>query len=162
MGVIFWAGRRMRKLDEAELKEFSDREEYVGEDLFLVRGNPQVPQIAEGLEVGATYQCAEITFFSFYNWRYCRDWTGKLWDMVGCTEEEVLAADSTAAFRDYFLWAQKGTLGPVASAKLAAQFAAWDERAKAFADEDFYETYALMRLMFEWTAQDGLLFLRSA
>lgn len=101
-------------------------------------------------------------FFSFPHWRVCREWTNNLWEMIGCTEDEVLAADSTVAFRDYFLWAQNGTFGPKASAKLAAQFAQLEERAKSFADAEFYEIYADMKCMFEWTAQDGLVFLRSA
>jgi hypothetical protein len=162
MSVIFWAGRGLEKLDEAALKQLDDSDDYA-EKLITVEGNSDAPQIAVGVEVGATYRCAEETFFSFpQGWRYCRKWTEKLWDMVGCSEEEVLAAGSTVAFRDYFIWAQNGTFGPKASSKLAAEFAESDEQAKTLADPEFYETYAFMRTMFEWGAKDGLIYLRSA
>ena len=163
MGVLFEAGRGLKKLDEDALKALAGREsEDDAQDLLYVEGNSQAPQIAEGVEVGATYQCAEMTFFSFPHWTVCREWTKKLWEMIGCTEDEVLADGSTVAFRDYLIWAQHGTFGPKASAKLAADFAEWDERAKTFSDDEFYELYTHMKFIFEWTAQDGLVYLRSA
>ncbi|MCA7969229.1 hypothetical protein LGM42_04895 [Burkholderia sp. AU39826] len=157
MSVIFFAGRGLTKLDEAELKELDDW----AEETITVDENPDAPQIADGVEVGATYRCAELTFFSFPHWRACRDWVIKLADMVGCTDE-LLKAGSAVAFRDFFMWKQEGTVGPKASAKLAVEFAEWDERAKSFADHDFYEMFAFMRTMFEWGAKDGLIYLRSA
>lgn len=160
MGVLFWAGRRLTKLDEAALKEFKGRD-YVSEDLMVVEGNPEVPQLAEGVEVGATYRLAEVLFFSFPHWRVCRDWVIKLAAMVGCTNE-LLNTGGTVAFRDFFMWMQEGTVGPKASAKLAAEFVEWDERAKTFADQEFYEIFTDMGAMFAWGAEDGLISLHSA
>jgi len=160
MGVLFWTGRGLTKLDEAALKEFKGRD-YVSEDLMVVEGNPEVPQLAEGVEVGATYRLAEVFFFSFPHWRVCRDWVIKLAAMVGCTNE-LLNTDGTVAFRDFFMWMQEGTVGPKASAKLAAEFAEWDERAKTFADQEFYEIFTNMCAMFAWGAEDGLISLHSA
>lgn len=160
MSVLFWAGRGLTKLDEAALKGLTNVDFETG-DLMVVEGNPKVPQLAEGVEVGATYRFAEVLFFSFPHWRICRDWVVKLKDMVGCTNE-LLKTGAPVAFRDYFMWIQEGTVGPKASAKLAAEFAEWDNRAKTFADEDFYEIFTHMRAMFDWGAQDGLICLRSA
>ncbi|WP_175789868.1 hypothetical protein [Burkholderia ambifaria] len=160
MGVLFWTGRGLTKLDEAALKEFKGRD-YVSEDLMVVEGNPEVPQLAEGVEVGATYRLAEVFFFSFPHWRVCRDWVIKLAAMVGCTNE-LLNTGGTVAFRDFFMWMQEGTVGPKASAKLAAEFAEWDERAKTFADQEFYEIFTNMGAMFAWGAEDGLISLHSA
>ncbi|RQZ62289.1 hypothetical protein DIE08_27710 [Burkholderia sp. Bp9004] len=160
LGVLFWAGRGLTKLDEAALKELTD-DDYATADLMVVEGNPDVPQLAEGVEVGATYQFAEVFFFSFPHWRVCRDWVIKLAEMVGCTNE-LLKMGGPVAFSDFFMWMQEGTVGPKASAKLAAEFAEWDERAKRFADQDFYELFTNMRAMFEWGAGDGLICLSSA
>ncbi|MPW23257.1 conserved hypothetical protein [Paraburkholderia piptadeniae] len=73
-----------------------------------------------------------------------------------------MAEGSTVSFRDFFVWTQNGTVGPKASERLAAHFAEWDERAKTFADEEFYDIFVAMREMFEWCSEDGLVFLRSA
>lgn len=160
MSVLFWAGRGLTKLDEAALKELTSND-YATADLMVVEGNPKVPQLAEGVEVGATYRFAEVCFFCFPHWRVCRDWVIKLKDMVGCTAE-LLNTGGPVAFRDFFMWIQEGTVGPKASMKLAAEFAEWDERAKTFADQDFYEIFTDMHAMFAWGAEDGLICLRCA
>jgi hypothetical protein len=48
-------------------------------------------------------------------------------------------ADDPGPFREIFWWGGNGTMGPIASAKLAAEFAEWDERARALRDEDSYD-----------------------
>ncbi|HCK83144.1 MAG TPA: hypothetical protein DHW63_01055 [Hyphomonadaceae bacterium] len=53
-----------------------------------------------------------------------------------------------------------GVIGPQVSAKLARDFAALDERAKAAADAEpgngwFYRAYCDWRRAFDWAAQDG-------
>jgi len=53
-----------------------------------------------------------------------------------------------------------GGFGPVASKKLAEDFALWDERARTFDDEDFYDSFRLMREMFEFAAEGGACRLR--
>lgn len=49
----------------------------------------------------------------------------------------------------------EGTLGPVVCAKLAKDFAEWDERAAAQGDEDWYTAYKKFRTGFELAANTG-------
>lgn len=50
----------------------------------------------------------------------------------------------------------EGSIGPVVSAKLAADFAAWDERAKAASPDGWeHDRYKLWRLAFEWASDGG-------
>lgn len=46
-------------------------------------------------------------------------------------------------------------IGPVASAKLVADFIEWDERARSLGDDEFYEWYARMRKVFEYAGDAG-------
>lgn len=54
----------------------------------------------------------------------------------------------------YFSYCE-GTIGPKTSAKLAKDFAEWDEKAKALDAPFFYEKYCDWRKAFEMAAQDG-------
>ncbi|WP_322005161.1 hypothetical protein [Paraburkholderia tropica] len=183
MGVLFYAGRGLTKVDvnayrsaaEGPCNDEEDFHEIVErEDLISVEYNEERPELSDGLERDATYRCEETVFFSFPHWRVCRDWVQLLRKLVGYTDEEILAEGSTVDFREYFLWYQEGTIGPLAAARIAAQFAKWDERAKVFgaqfadgseralAEQWFYNIYEDMRDMFEWTSKDGIVFLRSA
>lgn len=50
----------------------------------------------------------------------------------------------------------EGEIGPIVSAKLAADFAEWDERAKAASPEGWeYDRYKFWRLAFEWASDGG-------
>ena len=69
-------------------------------------------------------------------------------------------ADDPGPFREMFRWGGIGTIGPIVSAKLVADFAEWDERAPALGDGHFYDFYRNSRAMFEFAARDGCVFLR--
>lgn len=47
------------------------------------------------------------------------------------------------------------THGPRASAKLVADFDAWDELAQRFSDAEFYPTYWWLRTCFSHAMQNG-------
>jgi hypothetical protein len=48
-----------------------------------------------------------------------------------------------------------GVIGAQVAAKLARDFAEWDERAKALGDSWFYEKYTEWQRCFEMAADDG-------
>ncbi len=73
---------------------------------------------------------------------------GYHWRMAG--------ADGTGPFRELFRHpGQFGTIGPVTSAKLAADFSAWDEYAQEIEKRGFYAWFTSMRKMFEYAMNDG-------
>ncbi|MPW23256.1 hypothetical protein BN2476_1250003 [Paraburkholderia piptadeniae] len=83
MSVLFYAGRGLTKLDEVTLHacaggaDLPDEDlDFDEEDFIQVVGNPRAPQLADGVEVNATYRCAETMFFGFPHWTVCRDWVG--------------------------------------------------------------------------------------
>jgi hypothetical protein len=121
-----------------------------------VIGNPDCPQAADGLEVGCAYRFQEEQSFPVA--KKGRDFAKhmeQLADMVGY-HWRMAGADGPGPFRDLFRHpGQFGTIGPVTSAKLAADFANWDERARDVGKRSFYAWFASMRAMFEYAKTDG-------
>lgn len=156
LSVLFVACKGLTKVDDSLSEEQLRDEQYI-----TVQDCTDSPSITEGLEVGKTYKCEEDEWFSVARkWGEFGHWVSQLSYLVG-GKGEIPSADSDIAFRDLFRFGlHQGTFGPVASAKFAADFATWDERAKSFADENFYPTYTLVRKMFEYAAKDGLVYLR--
>jgi hypothetical protein len=159
MGVYFVAYKGLKKLDslDDEALDFESRT-----DVIQVRGNSDCPNITAGLEVKAMYQCADEQWFRVSDrWSQFVAWVVQLSHLVGC-DGDIPDADSTVAFRDLFRNGQGGTFGPVASAKLAAEFSEMDECARSFADKDFYSLFVLMKQMFEYASKDGAVAFRCA
>lgn len=150
MSVVYWAGRCLTKL-----QGLGDADNYPAENVLFVGREPMVPDLWDHQNYYAAYHCAEVRYFSFPDLWTCNNWIIGLAYMVGCTEA-LLDAGAAVPFRDFFMWVDGGWVaGPEASARLVAEFAEWDERAKTVANKDFYGIYARMREMFEWCASDG-------
>lgn len=130
-------------------------------DAVEVDGNTEWPYFSDGLEVGSTYMYEKDAWFGFGRERVLNENVGKLARLVGY-DWRMLGADDPGPFREMFRWGGIGTLGPVVAAKLAADFAGWDERAQALGDDDFDGFYKTAREMFEFAARDGCVFLRCA
>jgi hypothetical protein len=126
------------------------------------RPNPDCPNITDGMEAGATYVFEEDNWYRVADkWWEFVDWVVKLSKLVGLDGERP-GQDSTVPFRDLFRYGNHaGTIGPVACKKLAADFFLWDNWARTFDDRQFYNTYRLMRRMFEFGAEGGACWLRS-
>ncbi|MHA6866932.1 hypothetical protein [Ralstonia solanacearum] len=117
--------------------------------------NPDCPQNAAGLEVGAAYEFEQEDGFSVCNnLREYSTWLEELVDLVGF--EEVPDEHEPGPFRELILYGGFGEIiGPVASAKLVADFIEWDERARSLGDDAFYEWYGRMRRVFEYAGEAG-------
>ncbi|WP_354542012.1 hypothetical protein [Ralstonia pseudosolanacearum] len=118
--------------------------------------NPDCPQNAAGLEIGVAYEFEQENGFSVCNNLHeYSAWLEELDDLVG-SHEDTLDADEPGPFRELILYGGLGEIiGPVASAKLVADFIEWDERARSLADDAFYEWYARMRKVFEYAGEAG-------
>lgn len=126
-----------------------------GNEFVTVYGHPWSPFFTEGLDVDARYVCAERTrFFIFDDHSEFVDWIVELSYLLGC-DGKIPEADSRVAFRDIFRSGNGGMLGPIASAKLVAEFDEWDDRVRLNKRGKFYKHYLLMRGLFEYASADG-------
>nr|WP_217910456.1 hypothetical protein [Paraburkholderia youngii] len=132
-------------------------------DVHEVRGNPEFPEITEGLEVGGLYQYDEEHWFGVAGKeRELNERMDQLATLVGY-DCQIARADGPGPFQEWFRYpGHMGTIGSKTSAKLAADFAAWDSRAREFGDASFHAWFALVRKMFEYAADDGAVWLRCA
>lgn len=148
----------MKKFEGELSEDILTREKYV-----MTRPSPDCPSITEGMETDVTYVFDEDNWYRVADrWWSFVDWVGTLSNLVG-PDEELSARESTVAFHEIFEYGSHlGAFGPVACKKLAEDFALWDGRARTFADQDFYDTFYLMRKMFEFGAEGGACWLRSS
>lgn len=153
MSVVFVARKGLRKLDGKFDADFWAKSL---DNVVEVIGNPDCAHAADGLEVGGAYQFQDEQCFAVAkegrDFAKCME---QLADMVGY-HWQMAGADGPGPFRDLFRHpGQFGTIGPIASAKLSADFSHWDERARAQRKRKFYAWFVSMRRMFEYASNDG-------
>ncbi|SFU26424.1 hypothetical protein [Paraburkholderia aspalathi] len=156
MSLLFVSCRGLKKLDGAVGDDFPGLTER---DVLEIPVESEWPRFIEGLEVGAVYQFAEDCYYSVaHNIYQFSDRIDKLADLVRYDYRRSDAGEP-GPFRELFQFSGFTVYGPVACAKLAADFAIWEPLAKARplgnGDESFYENYELLREMFEFAAEDG-------
>jgi len=157
MGFYFVGCKGLKKQDDAGECLFP----LLGADLrdggsFMVDfTDPACPEIIAGLEVGVAYEYERENWFSVCDtWRDYSSWVEELVDLVGF--EDVPDEHESGPFRELILYGRfGGFIGPVASAKLVADFIEWDERARSLGDDAFYGWYARMRKVFECPGETG-------
>ncbi|MEN8503609.1 MULTISPECIES: hypothetical protein [Paraburkholderia] len=158
MSVIFVACRGLTKFNGIVDDEF--RSLHLDEDAVEVDSSSDWPYLADGLEVGAAYMYEEDCWFGGFgkerrfnaNLEKLANFVAYDWRMPG--------ADEPGPFRELFRWGGEGMIGPIAAAKLVADFTDYHERAQALNDEEFYAFYRNMRAMFEFAMNDGCVFHR--
>ncbi len=154
---ILWRVKGLRSSRGVVDADF--RSAHFDNDAVEVDGNAKQPNFADGLEVGSTYMYEEDAWFGFGTEGVLNENLNKLAGFVGY-DWQMPGADDPGPFRELFRWGGKGTIGPVVSAKLVADFNEWDQRAIALEDQDFYEFYRHIRSMFEFAMKNGCVFLR--
>lgn len=157
MAFYFVGCKGLKKLDNADECWFPlpGAELQDGGSFLVDLVNPACPQNAAGLEFGAAYEYEQEEWFSVCDtWREYSVWLEELIDLVGF--EEAPDEHAPGPFRELILYVGLGEIiGPVASAKLVADFIEWDDRARALGDEGFYGWYARMRKVFEYAGETG-------
>ncbi|KVN31567.1 hypothetical protein WT11_00270 [Burkholderia stagnalis] len=164
MGVYFvaWKGLKKRDVEVPLYGTETSLEESSSEDVVVVVGNPDCPQNAEGLEVGASYEFEGEQWFRVSTNRHeYWNWLNDLARLVGYHWRNP-DANGPGPFRELIHYGRyTGTIGTIASAKLVADFDTWDQHARLFKGDAFYEHYALMRSMFQYAATDGAVAVRN-
>lgn len=177
MGLDISAYRKLTKLDvlfneDGEPVDPATRE--LVDDYYKVWSNPDFPGRADGLEDRACYSYAEYEHVfsrSYGGYNRWRETLAKLAGYpldyrvtFGVREASHAAAawngkvQAGAPFWELVNFADnEGTIGPVVAAKLARDFAEFDEHAKAIEGDGFYEGYCDIRRGLEIASDGGAL-----
>ena len=174
MGLDITAYRKLTKLDvlfdeDGEAVDPKTREPV--ENYLRCYANPDFPGREVPLQDRAaySYEDAESTFSRSYGgYNRWRETLAKLagypampHTMYGVTNmlhAQACWEGATGPFSELINFADnEGTIGPEVAAKLAKDFAEWDERAKAITEDRFYDGYCDMRRGLEMAADGGAL-----
>lgn len=175
MGLDITAYRKLTKLDvlfddEGEPVNPATREPIGA--YFKAYVNDEFPGRAEGVEDRAVYaygEAADVLSRSYSGYNRWREALAKLagyplteyeGSFGGIDRAHAAACwqGATGPFSELINFADNGgVIGPVVAAKLAKDFAEWDERAKAVDVPYFYDGYAAMRRGLEMAADGGAL-----
>jgi hypothetical protein len=123
---------------------------------FVVSLDGERPSLALGLVGGCPYRYEEERLFDVaagdHELNAYHDQLAKL----GGFNWLIHDVESPGPFRELIGYSSdSGIIGPMVSAKLADDFAWFDERARALGDCGFYTWFTVMRELFEFAAKDG-------
>jgi hypothetical protein len=164
MGLDVTAYRKLRKI-ETQMFDADGRPDHG----TRLRINPHFPDRAEGIEDGAVYDYEDSIDFRAGSYGGYNAWREQLAKLVGypLTEHRDHGGaivmrhaascwnGATGPFSELINFADNdGVIGPVVSKKLAADFARFEQQAKATATW-FAESYGLWKRAFEMAADGG-------
>lgn len=171
MGLDITAYRQIKLAPNAKLDSDGNPEDY--DNFMRVYANCVYPERAAGLVDRGVYTIGTDTVaflagsYSGYN-----AWREELAQLAGypatphtsCNHTQMLHGAGAWAATEGPFWELinfsdcEGAIGPTVSAKLAHDFAEWDDRAKAKdgAESRFYSLYTQWRAAFEMAADSGL------
>ena len=170
MGLDVTAYRRIKKLDvlfDASGEPVDPGTMEPHEDYFKALVNPNFFPQAAGLEDESVYGYVESERFWSGSYGTYGSWREQLAKLAGYRSvyvgpdgkrsHQVGACQSNEGpFHELICFTDSdGVIGAKVSAKLARDFAAWDDRAKETRDDWFYQKYAEWRRCFEMAADDG-------
>lgn len=139
-----------------------------GEEYFYA--NPDFPKHFEGLKENTVYEYGDsdgdfsMGYMSYGFWRdqlaqlagYKATSGGRHGDTM--QHSQTVWEGAEGPFSDLINFSDcEGTIGPVVAARIAKDFAEWDERAKQFPDTTgrFYTKYKSLRAAFDLAADGG-------
>lgn len=171
MGLDITAYRQIKPAPDAEI----DRDGYIVdyENFMRVYVNPDYPERATDLVDRGTYtHGTDSVGFRAGSYSGYNVWREELARLAGYPPTPYTHYSTTQMRHDAGAWAAtegpfwelinfsdcEGAIGPAASAKLARDFAEWDDRAKAKDGPEsiFYSRYTLWRAAFEMAADSGM------
>ncbi|MDQ0035887.1 hypothetical protein J2W30_003660 [Variovorax boronicumulans] len=174
MGLDITAYRRLTLRDSSINEDGEAVDPITGEtldDCLRVFANPGFPGREEGLIDRAVYAYEESDDVLGMSYGRYNAWRESLAKLAGYPLTEVTErfgpsrmlhagacwAGATGPFSELINFADnEGTIGPVVAAKLARDFAEFEERAKAIGD-DFYQAFLDLKRGSEMAADSGAL-----
>ncbi len=153
MGLDITAYKQLTKVAVAVDK---DSEPLDGGEYFHAYANPDFPGREEGVEHHAYYSFVQDFAFRAGSYSGYGDWRRQLADLAGWPSYEAVQDATDGPFFELLWFADnEGTIGPVVSAKLAGDFAAYQSRADKHHDAWFREKYTKWRAAFEMARDNG-------
>lgn len=143
-----------------EVRQRANDDDYGDDDnlVWLYPGEGYFSERFGSLKENSLYSAEDSFGFragSYSGYNHWRDWLAGL---VGTTPEAVWDGAQPPAFRELIDFSDcEGTIGPEVAAKLAKDFADYDEKAKAADNDDgfMYQRYQHWRKAFEMAAKNG-------
>jgi len=150
MSIFFLACKRVEPL------EVSGSYRRQLKNTFVVSLDGERPSLALGLAGGCRYRYGEERLFDVAEGvdelNAFQDQLAKL----GGYNWLIHDVESPGPFRELIGYScDSGIIGPMVSAKLADDFAWFDERARSLGDSGFYTWFTVMRELFEFVGKDG-------
>ena len=133
----------------------------------LAYTNKAFPGRADGLHPEMAYSGCEDSFvFQAGSYMYYSKWRNQLAEMAGLGSAEAVRTNPEKEglpFVELINFSDcEGVIGPKVAAKLAKDFADYEDRASAFAakskDDFFLALYREWRRAFEWAADGGMVY----
>jgi hypothetical protein len=158
MGLDIYAYRQIRRVECT-----SAEDECAHEHLWV---NPEFPAQADSIE-GGCYKVEEHFHFRAGSYGGYNAWRERLSRLSHGMEPQLIWDNSQdfegASFVELINFSDcEGVIGPETSAKLAKDFAAWDQHANSASDDEFgtsddwfYRLYQSWRRAFEMAADHG-------
>ena len=160
MGLDITAYRGLTKIDNAEMEDGQPKNWET--DVMFWSNYPEFPGRSEGVDTnGTVYNFADKFGFRAGSYSGYNNWRELLAEFAGYDGARQVWDGKTGPFSELINFADnEGTIGPVVSAKLARDFAEFQERADAFtAPEDWgnywHQKYNDWRKAFEMAADNG-------
>ncbi len=158
MGLDITAYRRLAPAPDAELDSDGcpkDWKHYV-----RLRSNSDFPAQAEGITENVVLGFAESVGFRAGSYSDYNAWRDRLADLAGYGSAKACwSSGAEGPFCELINFSDcEGVIGPKVAAKLAKDFADWDERARDYFggfDGWFIEQYERWRKAFEMAADGG-------
>lgn len=175
MGLDITAYRKLTKIDavfDADGEPLDPNTREPIENYFKPYANPSFPGREEGLTDRAVYAYADAEHVFSRGYGSYNRWREALAKLAGYPLTEYVGAfkqresahaaacweGATGPFSELINFADnEGTIGPVVAAKLARDFAEFDEHAQSVSEPYFYEGYGDMRRGLELAADGGAL-----
>lgn len=171
MGLDITAYRQIKLAPDAEIDSAGDVVDY--DNFMHVYVNPDYPERAADLVDRGIYTSGtDSVGFRAGSYGGYNAWREELAQLAGYPAAPYTYYSTTQMRHDAGAWAATagpfwelinfsdcdGAIGPAASAKLARDFAEWDDRAKAKdgPESTFYARYTQWRSAFEMAADSGL------
>jgi hypothetical protein len=154
MGVDIYAYRQLTLAPSVE--PYS--EAYEAGKYRAVYVNPDFPARAADLQDGAVYSYAECEDFLSRSYGNYNAWRDELAQMAGyASASDAWSNHSSGPFWELINFSDcEGVIGPAVSAKLARDFAEWDEKAAQFGEDFYHYGYRQLRAAFEMAADGGM------